>query len=707
VFNSVGTHTPFDFGGLSAEVQVSPKHFVNFDLSFNFGISNGSLVLGCYYSTELYERETIQRWFGHFETLLRGILADPSQCVARLPLLSATERSVMRDWNETTMEFRRAATVHELFAEQVRKSPGAIAVVAGTDRLSYQDLNNRADALAGQLAKFRLGTDAPIGIFLERSAQLPAAILGVLKSGAAYVPLDPTLPAQRLAFVVEDAGMEVIVTQLSLVEFLPPTSARLVLVDSPSPAGGERPAADLIPLRVGPENLAYVMYTSGSTGKPKGVCVTHRNVVALVATAQRQYSREELDGVLFATSASFDVSVLESLVPICLGGKIVVAENILQIKAATAHEDVRLVSGVPSAIAELLRARLIPRTVTTIALCGEFCPQALVDALYDGTEVSRVWDLYGPTETTVYSSGCIRSVGGRPTIGRPFPNERMYIFDSRLQPVPVGVCGELYIGGDKVGRGYLRRPELTSERFIESALDPAGRIYRTGDRARFYPDGSIEFLGRLDNQVKVRGFRIELGEIESVLRQHPAVNECVVIARQDNSGVSGLVGYVVPVNPGSPSAKMLQYHLLQQLPEYMVPAAFVLLEKLPVTPNGKIDRRALPDPETTASSVAYVAPRTATEHIVAEIWRDVLQARHVGLHHNFFELGGHSLRASQVIARLNDALGIEVSMKQFFHAPTVASLGAVVDALLLEEIQTIPAVGAAYRSESSGVLVKP
>lgn len=685
VFNTTGKHVALEFGGLKAEAEPARKHFVNFDLNFHFGVQGDRVTLGCYYSTELFEAATVERWLTHFETVLRGAIANPDARLGQLSLLSEAEkRRILHEWNDTALEYRREATVAQLFEEQVQRSPHAVAVVAGRERLTYAELGQRADAVAAALRTHGVGPDVLAGVFVERTSHLPAAMLGVLKAGGAYVPMDLAHPMQRLEFIVRDTQMRAIVTQRSLAALLPKTDVPVIFVDELELGATSDRAHDA---RATSKDLAYVIYTSGSTGQPKGVCLENRGVSALIAWARRQYRAEELDGVLFATNATFDVSVFETLVPLCLGGKIIVAENILMLHALPAVNEVRLISGVPSAVAELVRANHIPASVMTVNVAGEPCPQSLVEALYQLPHIERVVDVYGPTETTVYSTGSVRRAGGRATIGRPLPNERTYILDRAMQPVPVGVRGELYIGGEKLARGYLNRPELTAERFIASPFVQGERLYRTGDGARFMPDGTIEFLGRLDHQVKIRGYRIELGEIENALAKHPAVREAVVVARNDSAGGSRLVGYVVSAPQEPCSAHDLREFLGQRLPEYMVPARFVVLQELPRTSSGKVNRRALPEPTEVEAQAERVAPRNTTEEVLADIWREVLGIGEVSVHDNFFEVGGHSLLAAQVIARVHDLLGVDLTMRDFFSNPTIAAFAAGIEQALIEQIQ--------------------
>jgi amino acid adenylation domain-containing protein len=696
VFNTTRRRGALRFGELAAEVTSNPKRYVNFDLNFNFALTDDTISLGCYFSKELYDETTIARWFGHFETLLRAIAEDAQQPVAELPLLNDAEREqLLVTWNDTDLDYPRDAVISQLFEEQVKRTPAAVAIVGERERITYAELNREADALAAKLRAAGVGPDSLVGIYLDRTPRLLAAILGVLKAGGAYVPLDPKYPADRLQFIVNDTQMRVVVTQRSRVEAQPAPNATAILVDAELSDGLTAPkyTNGHGGPRAKPQatSLAYIIYTSGSTGRPKGVAIVQRCVTALVAWARQLYTPEELDGVLFSTSASFDISIFEIFCPLCLGGKIVLADNILQLGTLPTANEVRFLSGVPSALAEVVRQKIVPRSVTTVALAGETFPQPLVEALYDLPHIKRVFELYGPTETTVYSTGGLRHRNERPSLGRPFPNERIYILDAQLQPVPIGVTGEICIGGDKLARCYLNRPELTAEKFVELPFLPGERVYRSGDLGRWRADGTIESMGRVDHQVKVRGFRVELGEVEAVLTRHPAVRECAVIVRADSSGSNRLLGYAL-LRPGKETgARELREHLQKELPEYMVPSAIMVLETWPLTTNGKLDRAALPEPGADASGSDYVAPRTTTEEIMAEIWRDVLQLPRVSVHDNFFELGGHSLLATQVIARVHDALGTDLTLAQFFTSPTVARLAAVTEQALIDEIKATSA----------------
>lgn len=689
VFSSTTDAARPNFARLRVERITCAPRIAPCELSFRAALAGAAVYLSCEYSTELYDEATIARWFDHFETLLRGIVANSQSPVADLPILGERERRrLLVEWNETSLAYERGNAVTEMFRQHASRAPDATALVAAHERWTYGELDHRSDAIACFLRQRGIGPGAKVGIFLARSPLLLATMLGVMKAGAAYVPLDVAFPSDRLDFIARDTGMPVVLTQRGLHAQFPRGNWDIVPLDDGShlAPGGVAPA--LTPPDA--EDLAYVIYTSGSTGRPKGVCVTHGCLAAFIAAARQQYRPEELAGVLFATSASFDVSLFETMVPLCLGGKVIMAPNIVEFGWLPALGEIKLISGVPSAVTELVRNGLVPSSVCTVNVAGEPCPQALVDELYALPHIERVYDMYGPTETTVYSTGTLRRRGGRATIGRPLPNERAYILDRRMQPVPVGVRGELYIGGDKVARGYLNLPEQTRARFLADPFRPGCRMYRTGDAARFLPDGNIEYLGRLDHQVKIRGYRIELGEIESVLATHPAVAECVVVARTDPSGAK-LLAYVVAAAGMHLDAAMLRAHLGERVPEYMVPAAFTFLAKMRRTASGKVDRRALPDPDFSSPRELFVAPRSTAEELLADIWRDVLGLEQVGVHDSFFELGGHSLLAVQVIVRLQDALNVDLTIQQLFSAPTIAALANVIEVALLEQINAGPA----------------
>jgi amino acid adenylation domain-containing protein len=566
--------------------------------------------------------------------------------------------------------------VHHPFERQAERTPDAVAVVAGAVELTYRELEERANRLAHALLLRGAGPEVRVGICVDRSAELVVGLLGILKAGAAYVPLDPAYPRERITATLRDARAPLLVARDRFRPLLDGYAGTAVWLDADreeiARGSAARPAC-----RAGSASAAYLIYTSGSTGRPKGVVIEHRSAAALLEWCREAWPAAECGGVLGSTSVSFDMSVFEVFHTLGVGGTLVLAENALELARLPARERVTLLNTVPSAAAELLRSGGIPASVRVVNLGGEPLPNALAQGLYALGHVDRVWNLYGPTEDTTYSTAHPVERGARtePPVGRAVPGTRIRLLDAALDPVAAGEAGEVYLVGDGLTRGYLDRPELTAERFLPDVGSvPGARMYRVGDRGRFLPGGELECLGRVDHQVKIRGFRVELGEIESVLRACPGVGEAAVAAREDGSGDRRLVAYVTAAEGApAPAAAALREQLEERLPGYMVPAAWVVLEKLPLLPNGKLDRGALPEPDL-APGTDYVAPRTPTEERVAAIWAEVLGVERAGVHDGFFEMGGHSLRASQVITRVRAAFGVELPMTALFDAPTIAEL---------------------------------
>jgi amino acid adenylation domain-containing protein len=688
-----------------------------FDLTFQAVEELDALTLRLEYALDLFEPATIRRLLEHWETLLSSIVANPKGRLSGLEILPAAERrKVVSEWNSTAAEYPKQKTLFELFEEQVRRTPDAEALVCAGTQLTYAELHAQATAVAIHLRSLGVGKENLTGICLGRSEEMVIGILGTLQAGGAYVPLDPMYPRDRLAFMLEDAKVAVLLTQKKLLGSLPAGQAKVVCIEDllssdshsgelafgvhplgcPPPAntlkrGHQTPLQDEdsvgAPGEAQPSrNLAYVIYTSGSTGRPKGVALEHRGAVALVSWARSWFSPAELAGVLASTSICFDLSIFELFVPLCTGGKVILAENALALPTLPAANQVTLINTVPSAMRELLRLKGVPPSVRVVNLAGEPLPTALVEQIYRETAAQKVYDLYGPTETTTYSTGALRQSSEPATIGRPLANEQVYLLDRHLQPVPIGVAGELFIGGDGLARGYLNRPELTAEKFITVSFAEEGsrRLYRTGDLARWRADGKLEYLGRLDHQVKIRGFRIELGEVEAALKKHPEVADAVVIARGEP--FNKLVAYVVPQKGKPLGNEGLRTFLEKQLPHFMLPSDIVFLAELPLTPNGKLDRRALPAPEMLASPKPehVVPPRNPVEAALVDIWREILHREDVGIHENFFHLGGHSLMATQVISRIGNTLGVELPLRSIFEAPTIARLAETVSAAKAE-----------------------
>jgi amino acid adenylation domain-containing protein len=663
------------------------EHTNQCDLAVVVWGGSETLTVTCDYDAELFTATTMRRLLTRFAVMLQGIVADPSRRVSELPVLSETERrQLVVEWNATGLDYERDKCMHHLFEEQVRRTPDAIAVTYEDRELTYAELNARANQLARRLRKLGVGTEQLVAVCAERSLEMLIGLLGILKAGAAYVPLDPAYPAERIAFMLQDSRAALLLTQETLLrtDHLAPVAAlsrhgdfKTLCLDADWQRIEEESSENL-PHPVRPENLAYIIYTSGSTGVAKGVAIEHRNAVALLNWARSVFDRDDISGVLASTSICFDLSVFELFVPLSWGGTVVLVQNGLWLHRSANAAQVTLINTVPSVMAALLAQGALPASVRTVNLAGEPLTAQLAEQIYGLGTVAKLYDLYGPSETTTYSTVALRRANGPATIGRPIANTQIYLLDKHLQLVPAGVPGELYIGGDGVARGYLNRSELTAEKFIPDPFAPGRRLYRTGDLARYLADGNLEFLGRIDNQVKIRGFRVELGEIEAVLREHSKVRDAVVVAREDVPGEKRLVAYAVASGAAprgiAPIAELRAY-LQQRLPEFMIPSAFVFLDSFPLTPNGKIDRKALPRPEAAAAEAAApLPPNTRLEQTIASIWREVLRAKQLGIYDNFFDLGGHSLLLANVHTKLERALRREVPFGELFHHPTINSL---------------------------------
>jgi amino acid adenylation domain-containing protein len=633
------------------------------------------------YATDLFDRQTIQRLSGHFETLLGGIVADPEQRVAELPLLSVAERErLLVQWNATEAPYKWGRCLHELLAEQATRTPQAAALVFGDQQLSYGQLEERSNQLAHHLVSLGVGPDVIVGLCVERSLEMVVGLLGILKAGGAYLPLDPQYPAQRLAHMLQDAQVPVLLTHSGLLNQLPETSATRVCLDREwGWIAAQQWSAP--PSVVGPQNLAYVIYTSGSTGMPKGAMVSHESIVNRLLWMDAVYGLEPSDRVLQKTSLSFDVSVWEVFWPLLKGAGLVMAEpeghkDSDYLVALIAQSRISILHFVPSMLRAFLQNPKVSEcgSLRDVVCSGEALTLDVVRE-FAGKLPARLQNLYGPTEAAVDVSfwQCEASAETVP-IGRPISNTRLYVLDELLEPVPIGVIGELYIGGAGLARGYLRRPGLTAQRFIASPFGSGDRLYCTGDRVLYRSDGNLEFIGRRDTQIKIRGYRIELGEIEAALRSHAAVSQAVVVAREEEIGQRRLVGYVVSATGEDVEVASLREHLKKSLPEYMVPAVLVQLEQIPLTANGKIDRQALPAPEGRPEIARYVAPRTAVEATLAQIWREVLRLDQVGVEDNFFELGGHSLLAMRVLIQVRELLTSRMGLRDLFEFPKIEDL---------------------------------
>jgi amino acid adenylation domain-containing protein len=652
-----------------------------FDLSLDLSERDGRIVGSVTYATSLFDRATVERHVGYLHRALAAMVADERQPMDRLALLPEFERQlVLEEWNRTAGEYPAESCIHQLFEAQAERTPDAEAVAFEGERLTYAELNARANRLAHHLRSLGVGPDARVAVCVERSAEMVVALLAVMKAGGAYVPLDPSYPADRLRYVLQDSAPAAVLTQHSLagVEALF-AGVEAPVIDLEGAEWADHPATAPAIEGLTPAHLAYVIYTSGSTGRPKGVAVPHRGVVNLLRSMRETVGMEPADRLLAVTTYAFDISVLEIFLPLLHGAATIVLPRERAADPAALAEAIRsyaptVMQATPATWRMLVSAEWAGAPEMRALCGGEALPAELASAVR--SRVGGLWNVYGPTETTIWStSQAVRgdSAGTVVPIGRPLANTRVYVLDTALQPVPVGVAGELYIGGAGVVRGYLGRPELTAERFVADPFsgDAGARMYRTGDLARWRPDGTMEFIGRTDFQVKVRGFRIELGEIEARLAEHADVREAVVLAREDVPGDRRLVAYVVASAPVEADA--LRAHLGERLPEYMVPAAYVRLDALPLTPNGKLDRKALPAPEGDAyARRGYEAPLGEMEQALAEIWSELLRVERVGRWDHFFELGGHSLIAVRVISRVRAALGVEVALGDVFERPVLA-----------------------------------
>ncbi|MEH1889739.1 MAG: amino acid adenylation domain-containing protein [Nostoc sp.] len=699
-----------DKEGIKLKPFEMPQMEGQFDLNLTIAEASSSLSGIFKYNTDLFDATTIERMLGHFVILLEGIVANPQQKISQLPMLTKVEQhQLLVEWNNTQLEYRQDKCIHQLFEEQVERTPDAVAVMFENQQLTYHQLNCRANQLAHYLQSLNVGADVLVGLCVRRSLEMLVGLLGILKAGGAYVPLDPEYPTERLSFMLEDAQVSVLLTQQQLVESVPKHQARVVCLDSDWEKIAQKTESN--PKNTAtPSNLAYVIYTSGSTGKPKGVLVNHSNVVRLFEATAASFSFNQDDIWTMFHSYAFDFSVWEIWGALVYGGRLVVVpylvtrspESFLELLC---QEKVTILNQTPSAFRQLIQAEQSIATTGNLNLRlvifgGEALELKSLQPWFErhGDQLPQLVNMYGITETTVHvtyrplSKADLKDTAS--VIGRPIPDLQVYVLDEYLQPMPIGVAGEMYIGGAGVARGYLNRPELTAQRFISNPFDGSrgakedqsfncdreactkySRLYKTGDLARYLPNGELEYLGRIDQQVKIRGFRIELGEIEALLAQHPAVWESVVVIREDELDDKRLVAYVVPKVKQSSTAAELRQFLANQLPGYMVPNTFVVLESLPLTSNGKVDRRALPKPELDSTLLEkFVAPRTPIEKMLAQIWAQVLKVEQVGIYDNFFELGGHSLLATQLLSRIRTSLKVELPLRSLFTAATLAEL---------------------------------
>ena len=667
-----------------------------FDLDLELDDRPSGLQGRFVYCTDLFEASTIERMAGHLQTMIEAIVEDPERKISYLPLLSTKEQQQFAEWNCTETEYPRERCMHELVEAQVERTHDASAVEHGSERLTYRELSQRANQLAHFLRRRGIGPEAKVGICLRRSLELPVALLAVLKAGAACVPLDPAYPKERLTYMLEDSGTKLVLTQPGLLSEVTDFDAEVINLEPEwNLFAGE--SRENLRSGVKPENLAYVIYTSGSTGKPRGVLLTHGGLVNHNIAASRLFGISRSDRMAQFASISFDIAIEEIFPTWIAGGALVVREEdaslvvgdflrwvdekrvtALDLPTAYWHELVR----------ELSESSLrLPKSLRLLIVGGEKAQSAALVAWRKLAGPNVRWiNTYGPTETSVivtsFEPKGSEEIPAVLPIGRPIANTRIYILSKNLQPLPVGIAGDLYVSGPGLARGYHNRPETTAEKFVTDPFrsEAGARMYKTGDLARYLPNGDIEFAGRTDDQVKIRGYRVELEEIEAVLGAHPGVHEVVVTARENSAGEKSLVAYLVPSREQVPTASELRTYLKQKLPHYMVPSAVVLLEAMPKTPNGKTDKRALPAPKPAdfAEPQEYVAPTDELETQLTRIWETVLDKKPVGIRDNFFELGGHSLLAARLMHRIEQQLGQRLPLAALLQAPTVEQLAALV-----------------------------
>jgi amino acid adenylation domain-containing protein len=681
---------------LTVERLPSVESESKFDITLYVTEIASCIELHIVYNTDLFDSWRMAEMLKQYQVLLESIVSDSDQRISELSLLTEAERhQILVDWNDTAADYPADKCIHTLFEAQAEHSPEAVAVIFGDEQLSYHELNCRANQLAHYLRKHGVDSEEVVGICMERSLEMIVGLLAILKAGGAYVALEPDFPGARLSFMLEDTKLGLLLTQERLLEKIPEYSGKVVCLDRNCKLFQNEQESNL-ELITAPEDLVYVTYTSGSTGKPKGILTSHRSVVQNLHALIHNYSLSATDIVLQLPSFSFDASVRDIFGPLLAGARIVVVRNdeandpsALVAKIAENHVTC-ILSIVPSQLTQLVEAgshkSFSFAALRHISAAGEPLPMALCKRVQNVFGCSVV-NQYGPTECTMISSyhRVVDLDGNRniALIGRPIENTQFYILDDHLNPVPVGVAGEAYIGGLGVSNGYLNLPDLTAEKFIPNPFsnEPESRLYKTGDIVCFLPDGTMEFLGRRDFQVKLRGVRIELGEVEATLCLHPSVSEAVVVAREDRPGDKRLVAYVVAAAAESvPSTGVLRAFLQEKLPDYMIPSAFVFLDALPLTANSKVNRQMLPSSDQLRPDlrIEYVAPRTPIEQLLAEIWSDVLGIEKVGIYDNFFELGGHSLLAIQVILRVCDALQLDLPLRLLFESQALSDMAIAI-----------------------------
>ena len=683
-FNLVKAHQ-IDFGEVQAEIMRAPKAFNYFDLTLDIIDHGNALSLDCKFNRDMYESSSVDEWTSQLTRVFEQSANDSNTRISEFELMDHDERNrLLIEFNETQTDYESSAMIHELFLRQARLTPDAVAVVFGDEKLTYSQLEIRSNRLANYLRDtLDVNPDGLIGVCLERSLDMVVALLGVLKSGAAYVPLDPAYPADRIAYILEDSGAAAILTQESLADALGPLSTRMICIDA-AHQGIEASSSEFVSSHATASNLAYVIYTSGSTGKPKGVQIEHRAAVNFLTSMGQQPGLSSNDVLLAVTTVSFDIAVLELYLPLMEGATVVLASRDLAMDGKSLQEaikkyDVSIMQATPATWRLMIKSGWNGSKSLKILCGGEPLPSDLARELLP--KCRELWNMYGPTETTVWSTCSQVHDPEDIHIGKPIGNTQVYIVDEQLQPTPIGVPGELMIGGDGLARGYRGRPDLTVEKFMDSPFVLGEKIYRTGDLAKYRRDGAIDCLGRVDFQVKIRGFRIELGEIEAVLTDLAGVRQAVVVAREDGAGEQQLVAYyVVHATQPRPEVNEIRMHLREKLPEYMVPSAFCLMDTIPTTPNGKVDRNSLPKPDVSRQPTSVnTAARTPTEMSLAKIWQESLKVPVQDMNTSFFDLGGHSLLAVTMFNEIERQFGLRLPLGVLIKSPTVTALASEID----------------------------
>ena len=681
----------WELGGMRLRSEEVDTGRTKFDISLIVKEEGEEMEVVLQYRKQMYEGRMVERMVRQLERVMEAVVKDEGARVGEIEMMSKEERDeVIEGWNDTRREYGESRCVHEIFEQEAERGADKVAVIFDDQQLTYGELNARANQLANYLRKLGVGPETRVGICMERSVEVFVSLLGILKAGGAYVPLDPAYPKERLSFIIQDAQIAVLIKKRHPFSDLAEQSDRVLYIDSEWSAIARESEENLFNL-AGPEDLAYVIYTSGSTGQPKGVMIQHWSAINLAAGLRESVYAEQQLPLRVSVNAPliFDASV-KQLLQLLSGHTLCLVPEEEHVNTSAMLNYIKqsglgVLDCTPSLLKPLLAAGLLNESGSTLKLVlvgGEAVDDMTWAALTE-SKTTSFYNVYGPTECTVDTTVCrVQKSLARPAIGRPIANVNLYILDKHLSPVPVGIPGELHVGGAGLARGYLNRPDLTSEKFIPNPFScvAGARLYKTGDLARYLPDGHIEFLGRKDHQVKIRGYRIELGEIESVLAQNSDIREVAVIAREDRPGDKRLVAYIVPHDDAEKDFSGLRDNLKEKLPEYMVPSAFVTLKSFPLTSSGKLDQRALPSPDRNSATLnkTYVAPRNPLEEALAAIWAQVLGFGRVGVLDNFFELGGHSLLAMQVISRMRESLDIELPLRILFEEPTIENMASLI-----------------------------